>query len=145
MKKIFFLFLVLFCMTGYSQEKDLPQKVASAIQEKYAGARIEAWWFENEFYYIDFAIAGRSYTAAFDQDGVWKETAEIISEMDLPQSLNDFLKSSYPSGRISYCEEVEDRDLQKFIRVSMLDAENNFHTIHSDRDGKNIVIQPTDS
>jgi len=144
MKRLLLIVLILECISGYSQPKELPGDIDSAFKTKYTDSRIAGWWVENEMYYIDFTRQGGSFIAVFDQQGTWKETAETISEMDIPADLRSYIRTNYPSGTISYCEEVEAPGMQKCLRVNIIDAGNIERVIRSDRDGTNIVVQETD-
>lgn len=119
----------------------LPEKVVQSFREKYPASRQEGWWLENNLFHIDFSSKGHYYTALFDGEGEWKETAEIISEMDIPQVLQDYIRANFPSGNISYCEEVENNELKNFIRVNLFDQGNVLVIICCDRGGKNITVQ----
>ena len=78
MKHLWILALVMQCITGFPQEGELPRAVESAFQLKYTDTPIGDWWLENQLYYIDFKLRGASYTAVFDGQGTWKETAQIF-------------------------------------------------------------------
>ena len=129
------------CALAGAQDEELPEKVVQSFREKYPASRQEGWWLENNLFHIDFSSNGHYYTALFDGAGEWKETAQIISEMDLPQSLKNYIRANFPSGTISYCEEMESNDLKKFLRVNLFNQGNVLLIICSDRDGKNITLQ----
>ena len=80
------------------------------------------------------------FTSVFDQDGVWKETAEIISDMYLPSSIQTYIKKNYPSGTIGYCEDVETSAPVHFLRVNLIDG-NRSVVLKSDKEGNNISLE----
>lgn len=52
MKRLCIVALILVCISGYSQPKNLPMEVVTAFQEKYLGARAGDWWVENQLYQV---------------------------------------------------------------------------------------------
>jgi len=133
--------LALVCITGYTQEGDLPLEVKSAFDTKYQAVKIEDWRVENEQYYIDFTSKGGSYTALFDRQGAWLESAETISELDIPATMMLTIRTNFPSGNICICEKVETSEKQQYLRVTLIDAGNVDRVIRADLDGKNIKLQ----
>jgi hypothetical protein len=143
MKKLWNMALMLICISGYTQDGELPREVQTAFQAKYGDVRIGDWWLENQLYYIDFNFQGGSYIAVFEMQGTWKETAEIISEMYLPEALKAYIRKNLPTATICYCEEVETPGMKKFLRINLIDAGHVDRVIKSDQDGKNIEILDT--
>lgn len=143
MKKLLIAVQILVSIAGYAQPAELPREVDSAFKTKYTGSRMAGWWEENELYYIDFMLQGGSYIAVFDPQGSWKETAETISELEIPAEIRSYIRSNFPSGTISFCELVEAPGMPKYLRVNVIDAGNVVRIIRSDRDGTNIVLQET--
>lgn len=140
MKKLWTLVLVLACFTGYAQEGDPPLEVKSAFDIKYQEARLDNWWMENELYYFDYYKNGGSYTAVFDQQGEWLETAETISELEVPGDVNEYIRSNFPTGKICICEKVESVENQKFLRVTLIEKGNVSRVVRADLDGTNIAM-----
>jgi len=141
MKKLWIIALMLVCISGYAQQENMPLEVESAFQAKYTNARIGDWWVEDHLYHIDFIFQGGSYFAVFDLQGAWIETAETISEFEIPGELREYIRSNYPSGSICYCERVENAQRQLFLRIGIIDAGNVDRVIRSDLEGNNIVLQ----
>ena len=130
-----------YCFSGIAQDNQLPQQVDKAFHEKYAGSKMDDWWLEDSLkYYIGFTLKGQSYTALFNAEGTWKETAEMISDMDMPQCVGDYIKKSFPSGRINYCEWVESPGQAKYLRVNMMGSDYQTRIIRCDLDGRNIKV-----
>jgi hypothetical protein len=140
MKKLWTITLLLLCIAGFTQEGDLPREVESAFQGKYTNTRIGDWWVDNQLYYIDFNFRGGSYIIVFDQLGIWKETAEIISEAEIPEALKRYIRTNFPSGKISFCEQVESSEKQKYLRINLIDVGNVERVIRSDTGGNEIVV-----
>jgi hypothetical protein len=132
--------LLSICLSVASQADSLPENVKSVFNSKYPGLSIDDWSFSDNLYSIDFYKGGTMYTAVFKADGIWIETSEIISDMDLPAPLQDYVKKNYPNGSISYSEKVEGSDKTHFLRVTIFFNESSY-IIRSDLDGKNIKVQ----
>jgi hypothetical protein len=141
MKKLWILLLLLVCITGHTQEGDLPLELKSAFDTKYQKAKIEDWWVKNELYYLDFNFKGGSYIAVYDGQGAWLETAETISEMDIPVTVKEYISTSFPTGTICICEKVETSEKQHYLRVTLIDTGNVDRVVRADLDGKNIAVQ----
>lgn len=141
MKLIWTILLLVASATGYTQEGELPPAVKSAFDTKFPATKISDWWLDNESYYLDFNFKGGSFIAIFNDQGAWLETAETISELDIPGEVNAYILSHYPSGRISFCEKVESPEKQLYLRVTLLDAENVCCVLSADLQGKNIVVE----
>ncbi|MEZ5069874.1 MAG: hypothetical protein R2751_02620, partial [Bacteroidales bacterium] len=71
MKTFFIATLMLAGITGYSQDSELPQSVEAGFQNKYATARMDDWWQEEDKYFVEFSVKGQSFTALFDEGGQW--------------------------------------------------------------------------
>ena len=140
MKKLWTIALLMICITGYTQEGELPREVEYAFQTKYNDARLGDYWVENQMYYFDFTFQGGSYIAVFDRQGTWKETAETISELDIPEALKRYIRVNFPSGNICFCEQVEIPEMQIYLRVTIIDAGNVDRVIRSDLEGTKITI-----
>ncbi|MBN1598043.1 MAG: PepSY-like domain-containing protein [Bacteroidales bacterium] len=135
---ILFAFLIL-SVTLYAQNEFFPQKIESAFKSKYPNTKIDNWYGENDLFFVEFYLNGSFCTAVFDNEGLWKETSEVISELDLTSVLQEYVSNNFPYGIISYCEKVETNSSESFIRINI---ENNNKTVvlKSDYEGKNIEI-----
>ena len=142
MKTVIFFALLGISLTARCQDNKVPEKVDSAFKTKYPETKVDDWSLENSYYSFEFYKRGSMFTAVFNKDGVWIETAEVISDMSLPASLQAYIKKNYPSGSISYCEDVETHDSTHFLRVNLV-SNLKAVVIRSDRDGNNIsVVNP---
>jgi hypothetical protein len=114
--------------------------VQTAFSGRYPGMSVDSWTTSDSLYSLDFYKGGTMYTAVFKEDGAWLETSEIISDMDLPAPLQDYIKKNYPQGSISYSEKVEESNKSRFLRVT-LDYRESTYIIRSNLDGTNIRVQ----
>jgi hypothetical protein len=136
--------LLSICLSVASQAGNLPESVQTGFNGKYPGMVVDSWTASDGLYSLDFYKGGTMYTAVFKEDGAWLETSEIISDMDLPAPLKDYIKKNYPQGSISYSENVEEGNRTRFLRVT-LDYMGSTCIIRSNTDGKNIRVQEAET
>lgn len=67
------------------------------------------------------------------------ETAGTISDFDIPQKLQVYIKNNYPKGEISYCEKVVSPESSGFVRVNLI-ANGKLIIMQSEINGSNIKI-----
>jgi len=104
MKKNFLLTLISLSLNAFAQEDNIPHKVEEAFFAKYPNELIDNWISNDGLYYLEFYLKREMYTAVFTAEGIWKETSEIISDTDIPEKLNEYLKKNYPDFNIIYSE-----------------------------------------
>lgn len=138
MKKLIAFTLFFSCLFLFAQEKKLPAQIASALEIMYPEAELENWTVVGNLYYLDFYLISKSYTSIFNSRGIWIETSEIISELDIPSELENFIGENFEEGIISYCEKVKSPDLE-LIRVSLYNNDE-FILLQCEVDGSNIKI-----
>ena len=132
--------LLMLSISGYTQQANLPPEIEAAFKAKYKEVHLADFWIDKQMYYLDFTLKGGSFIAVFDQQGVWKETAETIPELDIPEALNKHIRANHPSARICFCEKVEAPEIQKYLRVTLMDTGNVALVIESDLEGKRIKV-----
>ncbi len=140
MKKILLFLIFSVSLFAYGQNEQLPESILHSFNVKFPQVKsFDDWEFAGEVYSIDFYRAGTMYTARFNNEGVWIETGEIISDSDIPSGLQSYAKKNYPGLPICYCEKVEKSGKQFLYRVCIRnDTEEIFIT--SDLSGKNIMV-----
>lgn len=139
MKNKFIYALLGICFMSYAQEDLLPTKVEEAFQLKYPGISLDYWVKKNDLYFIEHDQRKSTFTAVFDRNGTWIETAEIISDFDIPQALSEFIEGQFPFGEVSYCEKVENTQTPEFYRVNLFD-DGEYIIITADKEGKSAKI-----
>ncbi len=140
MRTVLLFILLSLSVIAQNQVKQLPENITAAFMARNPDFKIDDWSFDNGLYSLEFYKRGSMFTSVFDQDGVWKETAEIISDMNLPSSIQVYIKKNYPSGTIGYCEEVETSAPVHFLRVNLIDG-NRSVVLKSDKDGNDISLE----
>ena len=138
MKRLIVIAFIGLYMTVFAQD-DIPVKVEEAFKTKFPNAKLDNWTVNNELYSLEYYLKSDYYTSVFDQDGLWKETSEIISDDEIPVSLKDYLKMKYSGGIIFYTEKVIDNSNKNFIRVNF-SINNEEMVVKCDMSGKNIEI-----
>lgn len=139
MKKIITLLLVFSSALLLAQEEKLPKNIEDNFGNKYPTANLDDWRYENDTYYIEFSLKSNFCTSVFNGDGVWIETAEIISDFDIPLRLQNYIADKFPNGKISYSEKVESQNSKRFFRVNLFDN-NTFIVITCNTDGSDIKV-----
>ena len=137
-KLIVFAFLFSF-MLVYPQGKELPQAVEAAFKSKNPGSKFSYYRVDNNLYYLEFNFKGHLYTSVFNKMGDWIETSEIISDIEIPKQLKDYINDRFIEAVILYCEKVETPDSLFFIRIGLSNKEK-FTMIQCDNKGDNIRI-----
>ncbi len=142
-----YFFLTVFLSTGLfvsaQQENDLPQEIESAFNMKYPKWSIDTWSYDDGTYYIEFYRKGGIFTSAFDENGTWIETTEVIPDEKIPAAVTEYIKKNYPTGELLYAENVENSNSTFSIRV-YLSIEEELLVITSDNLGNNIDVTITD-
>ena len=139
MKNLIVFALLFSCVVAFSQEEKMPQAVKTAFKNKYPVTELEGWRIDNNLYYLDFYLEDDAYTSIFTTKGGWVETSKIISDVDIPEQLQEYLGDNFSEGIISYCEKVEIPDSPGFIRIH-LSNNGKIIIIQSDYNGGNIKI-----
>lgn len=138
MKKLFFLALISICLTVNAQDENLPENIVKAFSDKYPNLKIDNWTNDKDLFYLEFYLKGSFYTTAFNPEGQWVETSEIISDSDIPTLLKDYINRNYSGGEIAYSEKVESPKSVYFIRVNY-NFKNANLVIKCSLNGNNIV------
>ncbi len=140
MKTIMISVLLAFSMIAGGQDTQIPDRINAAFTAKYPGLKVDDCSVYDNLYSFEFYKHGSMFTAVFDKDGAWLETAEIISDMSLPASLQAYIKKNYPSGCIGYSEDVEDHSSVHYYRVTVTDGQKSV-IIKCDTEGKKITAE----
>ena len=88
--------------------KDLPEKVKTAFDQKFPGARKVKWGKENATEWeAEFALNSKEYSANFNVDGNWLETEYEIGEEEIPAAVTKTLDKEYPGYKLIESETSE--------------------------------------
>ncbi len=99
--------LIAFSFSSCEQEK-VPEKVKSAFNQKYPGAKKVDWDMEekNEWE-AEFEMNEKEMSATFDQNGKWLETETEIEDEDIPAAVKETLKSQFKDYEVEEAEYLE--------------------------------------
>jgi uncharacterized membrane protein YkoI len=93
---------------------DVPNKVMTAVKEKFPGAEITGAEKETEdgktIYEINLNHKGQSIDAEFSPEGEFLEMEAVIDAKDLPRAVADAIKSKYPDSELKRAEKVTKKD-----------------------------------
>ncbi len=119
MKKTIFVLIAMFISSmAFSQDGELPSKVDNALNAKYPEAKNKTWNLEGNNYKIEFEELSETYTVIYTDNGIWVETAKIISDSDLSEKALEAINKKYPGTDIFYSELVENAKGEIFFRVN---------------------------
>lgn len=93
--KIFSIIAVLFLglTCNLQAQKDLPQAVKTAFDQKFPNATDVEWDKEDDGNWeVEFELGDEESTAVFSADGKWLETETEIAVEDLPEAVRNAVK-----------------------------------------------------
>jgi hypothetical protein len=123
-----------------AQQPVLPPGIANDLERQFPGNKNSSWYVESDRYVIEFEMKNDAYTMVYSSEGEWLETARVIADSDLTVEVTSTLKRTYPSGKISYAESVQNKAKQSFYRVNLFVGEIDY-IIDMAADGKIIREQ----
>ncbi len=95
-------------MVSCATAQDAPQKVKDAFSNKFPTAKSVKWSKEsNNEWEAEFKMNGTEYSANFTEAGEWKETEHEIAMKDVPQTVQNSLKTSYAGYKVDEPEMSE--------------------------------------
>lgn len=91
-----------------AQEKDVPQKVKTAFNQKFPNAKRVSWEMEDETEWeAEFKMNGKEYSANFSLNGEWKETEYEIKKSEIPANIRAILDQNFDDYDIEEAEIAE--------------------------------------
>lgn len=91
-----------------AQEKDVPQKVKTAFNQKFPNAKRVSWEMEDETEWeAEFKMNGKEYSANFSFNGEWKETEYEIKKSEIPANIKAILDQNFDDYDIEEAEIAE--------------------------------------
>jgi hypothetical protein len=112
MKRIAFLGLLLFCLSGFAQksidEKDLPVVITEGFKLAYPDVVPNAWEQRNTRYVATIKYDDHTEFATFLETGEWAETRYDVDKSDLPKKITTFVDSRYDAYRVQESQYVEE-------------------------------------
>ncbi len=118
--------LLLGAMALSAQTEQLPDKIREAFDARFPGAKNMDWYLTNENYSIEFDQKGDSYTVIYSREGDWKETAIVISDLDIPSTVTGSVNKQCPGNELAYAESVENDKGNKFYRIHCFNEKADF-------------------
>lgn len=100
-------FLFAFSLNACEQG-NAPEKVKSAFNQKYPGAKEVDWDMEKENEWeAEFEMNEKEMSATFDENGQWLETETEMEENDLPATVKETLKTQFKAYEVEEAEYLE--------------------------------------
>ena len=119
------LILMLFLLNACSAKIDaskVPDRVKATFSKQYPGISAE-WEKEEGKYEAGFKINGHEASATFDGNGTLEESEEEMKVVELPQSVQDYLKEHY-----------KDKSIEEAAKITLADGSINYEAEINDRD-----------
>lgn len=135
MKYLINMLAVMLIGTMAHGQDTLPQAVDQAFKTRYSKAKDVSWYKEYACFVFEFEIFPELYSAAFDEEGNWIESAMIMNDLDVPSTVTNMVKKQYPKMTVSYTETVETAKSEKFFRVHGC-SDGAEHVINISKEGK---------
>lgn len=107
MKKIGLLILIVLLVCSCSNQQEIRNELDLTLKKKFSNVRDIEWEFENDIWEADFKQNNIKYSTVFDKQGNWIETEHEINSIDLPQGIQDSIKTKYQEYRIKEVEYIE--------------------------------------
>lgn len=125
---------ILFLSCKQNANAQAPDPVKKIFQAMYPGENDPDWHKDdNGNYESNFKIDGIKYRADFKPTGEWIETESSIDFDELPQAVQDKIKSEYDKSDITEIEKVEHH------------SKGLFYDVEFKRKGKNKDVEMTAS
>jgi hypothetical protein len=106
MKKIIFLFFILFLSLSSFAQKDIPELVKQTFQTMYADAEDSFWDFREGAYVANFQSRTGLTKVFIDPSGNWVETRIRKSLSSLPVKVESFIEQHYKTADITFAGKI---------------------------------------
>jgi uncharacterized membrane protein YkoI len=125
---------------------DLPEKVLTAVKQKFPGAEITGAEQETEngktIYEVAVKHQGQKIEAEFTPDGEFLEMDTMIDVKELPKAVAGALKQKYPNATLKGAEKVTKKDDSVLYEVAVEVGDKKGEVV-VDPDGKIVKdLQP---
>ena len=113
--------LLLACSdSALSAQGGVPEVVTKSMLDKYPGAKKVKWNRDrNDSHEAHFQLDGIKYRADFNPDGSWIETERSLDWGDLPEAVQDAIKTEYKKDDIVELELTDNAKKGKFYDVEI--------------------------
>tara|TARA_R110000868_G_scaffold125037_2_gene330364 strand:+ start:30705 stop:31139 length:435 start_codon:yes stop_codon:yes gene_type:complete len=125
MRKCILLFSILIFTISYlscqtSGKDEVPSEVKASFKAKYPGENDPDWEKDkNGNFESSFKIDGKHYRADYSPEGVWIETERSIKKKELPEIIQQLLKTDYDAFSVVEVEEVQHHSKGLFYDVEL--------------------------
>lgn len=101
------------------KEKEVPQSVQRAFQQKYPDQKKVEWELEDKRYEAEFKVSGKEVEVCFDEQGQWIETCTELDEADMPENLKRFLDKNYAGYAVKELMLVKTANDETFYELEL--------------------------
>ncbi|MBL3656953.1 PepSY-like domain-containing protein [Fulvivirga sediminis] len=105
MKNLLTILLVLCCAWANAQSVKVPEKVQKTFKSKFSKAEDVNWDKDDAQHYVaNFYMDEAEQNVAYDQNGTWLYTSQMIDETELPEKITDKISSDFLDSSIIAAE-----------------------------------------
>lgn len=132
------IFTITYMSCQTSGKNEIPQEVKTSFKVNYPGENDPDWKKDkNGNFESSFKIDGKHYRADFTPEGAWIETERSIKKKDLPEVIQQLLKTEYDKFNVVEIEEVQHHTKGLFYDVE-LKKDGEKHDVEFSKDG-NVI------
>lgn len=125
MKKVIMtLAIAVSSLFAFAGDKNVNQNVLNAFNTEFEGATEVTWSEADDVYKASFLFNNQSISAFYSADGELMSVARNISSLELPQTLQNKLRTDYGNYWISALSEISNsnEDTDYYITMENADA-----------------------
>jgi len=102
---IILMIMAVVSLSACGQNKVVPPKVKTALEQKFPNAQKVKWNKENETEWeAEFKLNDEEYSANYSTDGIWKETEHKIENSAIPANVKQSLDTEFAGYKIEEAE-----------------------------------------
>ncbi|GAC1426363.1 MAG: hypothetical protein NVSMB67_29160 [Flavisolibacter sp.] len=111
---VFFLSLSFISFSSFARDGRISNKALESFNNSFKGATDVNWTEVNDYFKASFCLNGQFVTAFYSQEGELVATSRNISSLQLPVTLQSYIKTNYVAYWISDLFEVDNEDGSTF-------------------------------
>ncbi len=112
MKHLFLFGIFLFTLSCSNAQKPaketIPASIKEAFAKKYPAAKVMEWEVEENGFEAEFKMNKVEMSANFNKDGVFMEEETEIKTTELPASVKEYCKKTYPDHKLTEAAKIID-------------------------------------
>lgn len=118
-------------------EGNVPESVRSAFKSKFPNVTEVAWEREKTGFEANFTLNKTEVSSTFDVSGKWLETEKEIKVADLPQAVQQKLKTDYVGFKVKEASHIVNATNDESYETEVEKGADHFDVLIT-RDGKKL-------